>query len=146
MAYLSKADQVKSFKPKKKRKNSKPISDGKTPTPSGNKVCQCGCGNTKYLTIHHVFFGNGKRRLSNRFKCVEWLCHNSHQGPNGIHGSKNPNISLDYKLKCKHQKRLMDNGMTINEFRKHFDSNYIGMGFDGYYQYRMKGLTNETNY
>ena len=80
MAYLSKEQQVRSFKPHKTKHKKKPKNDGKTPLPEGKKICSCDCGKTKYLSIHHVFYGTGQKRLSNRFKCVEWLCYEKHQG------------------------------------------------------------------
>jgi hypothetical protein len=139
MAYLSKANQVRSFTPHKTKSSKKPKTDGKTPIPAGNKICQCGCGHDKYLSIHHVF-GKSSRRFSNRFKCVEWLCYHSHQDSYGIHGSKNPNLALDYKLKIKHQARLMNEGMSINEFRFYFGKDYISMGYDGFVKdYKKEG-------
>lgn len=138
IAYLSKAQQVKSFRPKKTKGKRKPKPDGKTPVPEGNKICACGCGHTKYLHIHHVFFGNGQRRLSNKHHCVEWLDYESHQSSNGIHGSKNPNIKLDYKLKVKHQRRLLKQGMELKEFILLFGMDYDGMGYEAYEKYRLK--------
>lgn len=140
IAYLSKEHQVRSKKPHRDKGHKKPKPDGKTPIPTGDKICQCGCGHSKYLSIHHVFYGNGQRRLSNRFKCTEYLCYHSHQDSYGIHGSKTPNVDLDYKLKVRHQERLISSGMSIKEFRSYFKSDYISMGLEGYRKYRLKDV------
>ena len=79
-----------------------------------------------------MFFGNGQRDFSSKFKCVEFICWTDHQSGIGIHGSKTPNLKLDYKLKIKHQARLMSEGMSIVEFRSYFGKDYISMGYDGF--------------
>ena len=137
MAYLTKEHQVKSFKPKKKHKSKK--AKTKTPRPTGKYQC-AGCSSTKYLQIHHVFYGRGQRDSSSKYGCVEWLEFHCHQDSYGIHGSKSPNMELDYELKVKHQRRLLNNGMTLKEFRNLFGMDYDGMGWKGYYSYRTKKL------
>ena len=138
MSYLSKEQQVRTKRPYKKKSNKKkPKPNGKTPIPTGAKICACGCGHTKYLSVHHVY-GKSARRYSNKYNCTEWLCYESHQSSYGIHGSKHPNIDLDYKLKIKHQERLLNEGMTLKEFIFYFGMDYISMGLEGYRKYRKK--------
>lgn len=75
MAYISKSDQVRSNRPKKyKNAKKKPKPRVKTPRPEGEYKC-AGCGKTKYLQIHHVYFNRGNRDLSSMHKCVEWICY-----------------------------------------------------------------------
>ena len=137
IAYLSKANQVKSFKPVKKHKQNK--KKVKTPRPEGAYAC-AKCGKEHSLSRHHVFYGIGQRDFSSIFKCVEFLCWTDHQSCIGIHGSKTPNTKLDYELKIKHQARLMEQGMSIVEFRSYFGKNYIAMGYDGFIKdYKKEG-------
>lgn len=139
MSYLSKEQQVRSKRPmKKKTRKKKPNNQGKTPLPSGDKIC-VGCGRSHGLSIHHVF-NSSSRRFSNQYNCVEWLCWHCHQGPKGIHGGKTPNIYLDYNLRIKHQKRLIEEGMSIVDFVFYFKMDYISVGYEGYKSYRLKGL------
>lgn len=126
MAYnLSKEYQVRSKKPVKKHKQTRK-KKVPTPIPLGEKVCACGCGKKHNLSIHHVFFNRGSRDLSSIHHCVEWLCWHSHQSSTGIHGTHSDG-ELDKKLKRKHQLRLMNNGMSLDEFIKLFGRSYVGM-------------------
>ena len=125
MAYLSKENQVRSFKPKKTHKQTKKKKI-KTPVPTGERVC-AHCGRMKYLEIHHCFYGDKYARdKSSELKCVEWLCYHCHrEQPNGVHGG---NIELDIKLKKKHQLRLMNNGISLDEFVDIFGMSYMIRG------------------
>jgi hypothetical protein len=108
---LTKSDQVGK---KKQRKV-------KTPLPSTPYKC-ARCGIQYNLSIHHVFYGDKPTRdNSSEYGCVEWLCHNHHQGQNGIHSG---NKELDLELKRKHQERL-EKEMTREEFIKLFGRNYL---------------------
>jgi len=93
-----------------------------TPEPEGDHVC-AECDEEKYLSIHHVF-GNSNRNNSSTFKCVEWLCWKHHQSSTGIHGTHSDG-KLDKKLKKKHQLRLIESGMTTEEFLRIFGRNYL---------------------
>jgi len=94
----------------------------KTPIPLSTKQCaECMVSNS--LEIHHVFYGNKfYKDNSSLHSCVEWLCDNHHRGNNGVHGI---NEELNLRLKQKHQKRLMDNGMSMKEFIYLFGKNRL---------------------
>ena len=122
MAYISKEHQVRSFKPKKKHKQTKKKKI-QTPRPEGEHKCYA-CNRTKYLEVHHCFPGVN-RDNSSTYGCVEWLCYHHHrEQPTGVHGG---NIELDRELKKKHQLRLMQEVMSIDEFVKIFGRSYVGM-------------------
>ena len=124
MAYLTKANQVKSNKPIKKHKQTKK-KKVPTPRPEGEYKCS-GCGKEHYLSRHHVYYGHGLRDLSSKHNCVEFLCWNCHQSSTGIHGTHSDG-ELDKKLKRKHQLRLLNSGMSMDDFIRIFGRSYIGM-------------------
>jgi len=118
---LTKYNQVKSntakkikVKPKKKRV--------KTPIPMGQYKC-AGCGATKYLQIHHCYYSRGLRDISSIHHCTSWLCYICHQSSTGIHGTHSDG-KLDQRLKKWHQTRLMNSGMSLEEFIKIFGRSY----------------------
>ncbi len=116
---LTKANQCRSFKPVKKHKQNKK-KKVKTPRPEGEHVCYA-CGRTKYLEIHHVYPGPN-RDNSSKYGAVVWLCHHHHRGqPDGVHGG---NEQLDKELKRKFQIKLMEEGLTMEEFVKTFGRSY----------------------
>lgn len=122
MAYITKDSQVKSFKPKKKHKQTKK-KKVQTPRPEGKYQC-CGCDCEHYLSIHHVYYSRGHRDISSKYGCVEWLCWKCHQSSEGIHGTYSDG-KLDKELKQKHQLRLLED-MSVEEFIKLFNRSYIG--------------------
>ena len=54
-----------------------------------NKECFF-CGRTDGLERHHAFFGNKNRNNSETYAdcCCFWLCHEHHQGNNGVHRNR----------------------------------------------------------
>ncbi|MCL1789903.1 MAG: hypothetical protein FWG40_00845 [Peptococcaceae bacterium] len=83
------------------------------------------CGTTRNLQTHHVF-GGGRRRSSDRYGCLETLCIEHHTGSNY---SVHQDASLSLVLKQKHQKRLMDEGMSVEEFIRIFGKSYLDRNF-----------------
>lgn len=44
------------------------------------------CGTTLNLHRHHIFFGRGRRDISEKYGCWVWLCANHHNmSSSGIH-------------------------------------------------------------
>ncbi len=122
---LTKANQIKSNKPVKRKKKKKKV---KTPRPTTEYKC-AGCGNEHYLSIHHVYYGTGQRDLSSQYGCVEYTCWKCHQSSEGIHGSHS-DCKLDFELKQRHQQILLDNGMSVREFISLFSKDYLSMTLD----------------
>ena len=80
------------------------------------------CGSYYNIEIHHVFFGKGKRELSDRYKIIVPLCFNHHRGTNGVHG-KNGH-KLDLELKKLSQKAFEYKYPNLN-FLDIFHKNYL---------------------
>jgi hypothetical protein len=61
------------------------------------------CKTTYYLHKHHIIYGAGRRKLSEKYGCWVYLCARHHNMSNeGVHF----NAELDRKLKAYTQKRF----------------------------------------
>lgn len=79
------------------------------------------CGGRKEC-IHHVFEGNGRRMLSERYGLIVSLCHRCHNMSSwAVHFNK----PLDLKLKQIAQDKFERNGGTREQFIKIFGRNYL---------------------
>lgn len=78
------------------------------------------CGRP-YPQIHHVFYGTGNRKLSDKLGFVVPLCQEHHTGPNGVHFNK----KLDIALKRKSQKIYESKVDTRNAFISTFGRSYL---------------------
>lgn len=80
------------------------------------------CGRTYPLHKHHVFFGSGKRDLSEAWGCWIYLCPDHHNMSNeGVHFNR----SLDLLFKYTCQRQLESDGWTRERFIRTFGKNYI---------------------
>jgi hypothetical protein len=79
----------------------------------------CGSWNVE---DHHIYFGQAKRKLSEKYGLKVWLCPTHHRGTNGVHG-KNGH-KLDMELKQLGQKAF-EWEHTREEFLEIFCKNYI---------------------
>lgn len=80
------------------------------------------CG-SPYVEQHHIFGGNGRRKVSDREGCTVFLCRSHHQGKAGVHFYK----PLDIWLKKDCQRRWMAReGKTVQDFIETFGINYLG--------------------
>lgn len=79
------------------------------------------CETPLYLHKHHIFFGMGKRQLSEQYGCWCYLCPRHHNMSNeGVHF----NTNLDRKLKRYTQKRFNEAYPDL-DFLKIFGKNYL---------------------
>ena len=77
------------------------------------------CG--RYGTeIHHVFFGNPNRKLSDKYGLVIGLCYEHHRGNSGVHHNR----ELDLKMKRMAQK-VFEQTYPEREFLAVFGRNYL---------------------
>ena len=77
------------------------------------------CG--RYDTeIHHIFFGIGNRKLSDKYGLVVGLCYNHHRGNEGVHFNR----ELDMELKRVGQKAFMEH-YPERDFLAVFGRNYL---------------------
>lgn len=87
---------------------------------SNEKECLV-CGTTYNLHRHHIFFGTGKRQLSEKYGCWCYLCSEHHNMSKfGVHFNK----ILDTKLKKNAQKKFEEAYPEL-DFLKIFGRNYL---------------------
>lgn len=95
----------------------------------GNELECWFCGRTTgKLDLHHIFFGQGKRNLSDKYGCYVFLCRECHEGTNGVHG-KNGH-QRDVTLKNVAQRAWERTYGSREEFRAIFGKSYIDDGGD----------------
>ncbi len=80
-------------------------------------------GSTPDLHEHHIFFGTGSRRLSEKYGLKVWLRPDWHNASDyGVHSDKD----FEIKLKQMAQKKAMEHyGWSVEDFIKIFGRNYI---------------------
>lgn len=87
---------------------------------SNERVCLV-CSTTYNLHKHHIFFGTGKRALSEKYGCWCYLCGIHHNLSNaGVHFNK----TLDNELKEMCQKKFIKVYPDL-DFLKIFGKNYL---------------------
>ncbi len=79
----------------------------------------CGSWNVE---DHHIFFGQGKRKLSEKYGLKVWLCPSHHRETNGVHGRDGH--KLDIELKQLGQKAF-EWKHSREDFMKVFGRNYL---------------------
>lgn len=89
---------------------------------SHDKECYF-CKSRMQLELHHIYFGEKNRKVSDDQGCTVWLCHYHHTGSkNSVH----ENASLDKFLKAECQEIWMKkNGKGVEEFRALFGKSYV---------------------
>jgi hypothetical protein len=75
---------------------------------------------TDGLALHHIFYGNGKRSLSDKYGLTVWLRHEWHTGLGGVHF----NATLDKELKQMAQ-RAFEKVYGHNRFMELFGRSYL---------------------
>ena len=82
-------------------------------------------GRTDNLHEHHVLFGTGKRKLSEKYGLKIWLVAEFHNmGDYGVHGKYGK--PLDGKIKREAQQKAMEHyGWSVDDFIRIFGRNYI---------------------
>jgi len=79
------------------------------------------CGDTRYLHKHHIFFGAGRRQISEKYGCWCYLCPRHHNMSNeGVHF----NTELDRKLKS-YTQRCFKEVYPELDFLKIFGKSYL---------------------
>lgn len=80
------------------------------------------CQSQNKLHAHHVFYGVGKRALSDKYKLIIWLCPIHHNmSDSGIHFNK----ELDNSIKALSQIKAMQYyKWSLDDWMKIFRRNY----------------------
>lgn len=82
---------------------------------------ECLVCKSPYVEDHHVFFGRGKRQLSEKYGLKVWLCYRHHRDSKaGVHFNK----TLDTKIKQMAQ-REFEAEYTREQFIQIFGRNYL---------------------
>ncbi len=80
------------------------------------------CDTTKDLHRHHIFFGNGRRKLSEKYGCWCFLCGNHHNMTNmSVHMNKFMDLSLKKLCQDEWEKYYG----TREDFIRIFGRNYL---------------------
>lgn len=79
------------------------------------------CGSTNNIEVHHVFFGTGNRKISDKYKLVVPLCAFHHRGGNSVHQSR----ELDLMIKEVGQSHFEKKVGSREEFRRLFGRSYL---------------------
>ena len=91
-----------------------------------NKCFICGRnGNGDPLDRHHIF-GGSRRKLSEKYGLVVYLCHNRCHifGENAVH--QNFEV-MDYLHRYGQRKAMKEQGWTVKRFREVFGANYLDL-------------------
>ena len=55
------------------------------------------CGSHGLTEQHHIFFGAGRRKISDREGLVVYLCPDCHRGDEGVHGKHGDQLNTELK-------------------------------------------------
>lgn len=82
-------------------------------------------GRTDNLHEHHVYYGSGRRKLSEQYGLKIWLVGNLHNlGDYGVHGKHGH--ELDLKIKREVQIKTMEHyGWSVEDFIRKIGRSYI---------------------
>lgn len=80
------------------------------------------CSKQYNLHEHHIYFGTGKRSISEKNGFKVWLCLEHHTGTYGVHGSKGHELDLYLKETCQ---RIYEKTHSRNDFMRLIKKNYI---------------------
>lgn len=70
---------------------------------------------------HHVFFGTGNHKLSDKYGMIVPLCVEHHRGITGVHRNR----AVDLKVKEMGQRAFEEKVGSREEFMKIFGRNYL---------------------
>ena len=80
------------------------------------------CSKQYGLHYHHIYFGNNRRKISEKNGFKVWLCSDHHIGTHGVHGAKGHKLDIYLKQVC--QKKYEETHAR-NEFIKLIGKNYL---------------------
>ena len=102
-------------KPERKRRKAEPVTKIRL---QFEKECIV-CGARTNLQRHHVFGGTGRRRKSERYGLVAWICREHHTGDTGVH--HNPELDLAVKRFTQIRfEREYDRERFVREFGRNY--------------------------
>lgn len=94
------------------------------------------CGSS-HVVVHHVFYGNANRKVSERYKCLAPLCVWHHNGSGqGVHFDRQFDLELKAYTQVKFEEAYPD-----EDFVKLFGKNYVAQ----FIQWREEHEQGNTN-
>ncbi len=79
------------------------------------------CHTERNLHFHHIYFGTGRREISDKNGFTCYLCYEHHEGTFGVHGKFGREIDLFLKREC--QKKF-EKSKSREEFMRLIGRNY----------------------
>lgn len=74
------------------------------------------------LHDHHIYFGNARRKISEKYGFKVWLCFKHHEGTFGVHGKNGYELDLYLKKVCQIK---FEEHNSRNDFIKIIGRNYL---------------------
>ena len=78
------------------------------------------CGAENNLHLHHIFYGNANRRMSDKYGCTCYLYARHHVGNEGVHFNKKLDMMIKKLCQAEFEKRY-----SRTEFMRIFGKNYL---------------------
>lgn len=85
------------------------------------RVCYI-TGTTQDIDLHHIYFGNPRRRISDENGFTVYLRHDIHMA---LHDHRRPFQALDHTLKMACQRKFEEMGHTREEFMRLIGRSYL---------------------
>ena len=79
----------------------------------------CGSPNVE---IHHILFGNPKRKLADEDGLWVWLCPEHHRGTHGVHGKDGHDLDTALKISAQ---TIYEQTHSRDEWLKRYRRNYL---------------------
>lgn len=81
------------------------------------------CGTVVNLHLHHIYFGNGVREVSDRNGFTCYLCgHHHNQSNESVHGKNGHELDMHLKKACQKE---FEKTHTRDEFRNLIGKSYL---------------------
>ena len=81
------------------------------------------CGRRENIERHHVYYGQGRRKISEKYGAVVDLCHYCHnEPPDGVHQNPERRRHLEQLFQFK---LMEEQGWDTQEFIDHIGRNYL---------------------
>ena len=74
------------------------------------------------LEEHHIYFGTGRRKISEKNGFKVWLTYEEHKGTDGVHGKNGHELDLKLKQECQ---RKYEENHTRDEFIRLIGKSYL---------------------
>lgn len=80
------------------------------------------CGKIGYTHEHHIYYGHGNRKVSDKMGFIVYLCYECHEGNYGVHGTYGKELNLALKRRCQ---AVFEETHSRKEFRELIGRSYL---------------------